>query len=66
MATRLIARGVNSCMPITEVKADIVGRDLRAKFPPALRGVLGVKSLALGGHFVYVLSLQEFYRRQVA
>jgi hypothetical protein len=38
--------------------------DLRPKFPPALRGVLGVKSLALGSHLVHHLSLQKFHRRQ--
>ena len=31
--------------------------DLSPKFPPAFGRVLGVKSLALGGHFVHVLSL---------
>ncbi len=31
--------------------------DLSPKFPPALRGVLGVKSLALGGHLVHGHSL---------
>ena len=35
--------------------------DLRPKFPPALRGVLEVKSLSLSGHFVHRLSLQEFH-----
>ncbi|WP_439150162.1 hypothetical protein [Sulfitobacter sp.] len=40
--------------------------DLSPKFPPALRGVLGVKSVTLGGHFVHRLSLQEFHWRQVA
>jgi len=40
--------------------------DLCPKFPPALRGVLGVKSVTLGGHFVHRLSLQELDRRQVA
>ena len=39
---------------------------LSPKFPPALRGVLGVKSVTLGGHFVHRLSLQEFHWRQVA
>lgn len=29
-----------------------LGPDLRPKFPPALRGVLGFKSVTLGGHFV--------------
>ena len=41
-------------------------RDLSPKFPPSLHGVLGVKSVTLGGHFVHVLSLHEFHRRQVA
>ena len=40
--------------------------DLSPKFPPALRGVFGVKSLALGRHLVHRLSLQEFHWRQVA
>jgi len=40
--------------------------DLSPKFPPALRGVLGVKSLSLSGHFVHHLSLQEFHRSEVA
>ncbi|MFT6912690.1 MAG: hypothetical protein ACJAQW_001292, partial [Paracoccaceae bacterium] len=40
--------------------------DLSPKFPPALRGVLGVKSLALGRHLVHRLSLQRFHRCQVA
>ena len=40
--------------------------DLSPKFPPSLHGVLGVKSVTLGGHFVHVLSLHEFHRRQVA
>lgn len=31
--------------------------DLCPKFPPALRGVLEVKSLALGRHLVHCLSL---------
>ena len=42
------------------------GFDLSPKFPPALRGVLGVESVALGGHFFHRLSLQEFHWRQVA
>ena len=40
--------------------------DLSPKSPPALRGVLGVKSLALCSHLVHRLSLQEFHGRQVA
>lgn len=40
--------------------------DLSPKFPPALRGVLGVKSLALGRHLVHRLSMQKFHRCQVA
>ena len=40
--------------------------DLCPKFPPALRGVLRVKSLALGRHLVHRLSLQKFHRCQVA
>ena len=43
-----------------------VGYGLRPKFPPALHGVLGVKSLALGSHLVHRLSLQKFHWRQVA
>jgi hypothetical protein len=35
--------------------------DLRPKFPPAFRGVLGVKFVTLGGHFVHRLSMQEFH-----
>jgi len=40
--------------------------DLSPKFPPALGGVLGVKSLALSRHLVHCLSLQKFHRCQVA
>ncbi|MBB3994988.1 hypothetical protein GGR95_002638 [Sulfitobacter undariae] len=40
--------------------------DLCPKFHPALRGVLGVKSLALGRHLVHRLSLQKFHWCQVA
>ncbi|WP_217808930.1 hypothetical protein, partial [Pacificibacter marinus] len=40
--------------------------DLSPKSPPALRGVLGVKSLALGRHLVHCLSLQKFHRGEVA
>jgi hypothetical protein len=40
--------------------------DLSPKSPPAFRGVLGVKSLALGRHLVHRLSLQKFHRGQVA
>ena len=40
--------------------------DLGPKFPPALRGVVGFKSVTLGGHLVHHLSLQEFHRRQVS
>lgn len=40
--------------------------DLRPKSPPALRGVLVVKSLALGRHLFHCLSLQKFPRCQVA
>ncbi len=40
--------------------------DLRPKSPPALGRVLRIKSLALGGHFVHHLSLQEFHRGEVA
>ena len=46
--------------------APVAKIDLRPKFPPALRGVLGVKSLALGRHLVHCLSLQKFHRCQVA
>ena len=35
--------------------------DLSPKFPPVLRGVLGVKSLAFGHHLVHRLSLQKFH-----
>jgi hypothetical protein len=41
------------------------GADLSPKFPPALRGVLGIKSLALGRHLVHRFSLQKFHRCQV-
>lgn len=44
----------------------VVGIDLCPKFPPALHGVLGVKSLALGRHLVHRLSMQKFHRCQVA
>ena len=40
--------------------------DLSPKSPPALRGVLGVKSLTSSGHLVHDPSLQEFHRCQVA
>jgi hypothetical protein len=40
--------------------------DLSPKSPPALRGVLWVKSLALGRHLVHRFYLQKFHRRQVA
>ncbi len=43
-----------------------ITNDLSPKFPPALRGVLGVNSVTSGGHFVHRLSLQEFHWRQVA
>jgi hypothetical protein len=46
--------------------AHLVGSDLCPKFPPALRGVLGVKSLALGRHLVHRLSLQKLHRCQIA
>ena len=39
--------------------------DLSPKSPPALRGVLGVKSLTSSGHLVHDPSLQEFHRCQV-
>jgi hypothetical protein len=48
------------------LQIDLDGSDLCPKSPPALRGVLGVKSLALGGHFVHRLSLQKLHWRQVA
>jgi len=52
---------------LIEVAGDLpVDHDLSPKFPPSLHGVLGVKSVTLGGHFVHVLSLHEFHRRQVA
>jgi hypothetical protein len=43
-----------------------ISNDLSPKSPPAFRGVLGVKSMALGRHLVHRLSLQEFHRGQVA
>ena len=46
--------------------AAITRPDLSPKSPPALRGVLGVKSLALGRHLVHRLSLQKLHRCQVA
>ena len=39
-----------------------MGSDLSSRLPPELRGVLGVKSLALIGHLVHGPSLQEFHR----
>ena len=53
-----------SCSQIAKVL--FLDDDLCPKFPPALRGVLGVKSLALGRHLVHRLSLQKFHRCQVA
>ena len=44
----------------------MIAPDLSPKFPPALCGVLGAKSLALGRHLVHCLSLQKFHRCQVA
>ena len=49
-----------------QMRDNYVTLDLCPKFPPALRGVLGVKSLALGRHLVHRLSLQKFHRCQVA
>ena len=43
------------------VLAASIGVDLRPKFPPALCGVLGIKSLSLSGYFVHRLSLQKFH-----
>ncbi len=40
--------------------------DLSPKFPPALRGVLGVKSVTLGRHLVHRLFLQKLHGRQIA
>ena len=40
--------------------------DLSPKSPPALRGVLGVKSLTSSGHLVHDPSLHEFHRCQVS
>lgn len=37
--------------------------DLSPKVSPALRGVLGVKSLTLDSHFAHRLSLQEVHWR---
>ncbi len=42
---------------MTLAKELCIESDLSPKFPPAFGRVLGVKSLALGGHFVHVLSL---------
>ena len=42
------------------------GADLSPKFPLALRGALGVKSLTSSGHLVHDPSLQEFHRCQVS
>ena len=50
----------------TQIHKICISCDLRPKFPPALHGVLGVKSLALGSHLVHCLSLQKFHGRQVA
>jgi len=51
---------------IVDRSMEHVRTDLSPKFPPALSGVLGVKSLALGRHLVHCLSLQKFHRCQVA
>ena len=58
---RVIACVKSLLPPVREVSSD-----LSPKFPPALCGVLGVESLALGRHLVHGLSLQEFHRRQVS
>jgi hypothetical protein len=41
------------------------GVDLGPKLPAALRGIFGVKSLALCRHLVHCLSLQKLHRGQV-
>ena len=45
---------------------NVIADDLSPKFPPAWRGDLGVKSLALGSHLVHRLSLQVLHWCQVA
>jgi hypothetical protein len=55
----------SSSTPRLEESVDAVDCDLSPKFPPALYGVLGVKSLALGRHLVHRLSLQKLHWRQV-
>ena len=50
---------------LLERKGMTMNNDLFPKFPPALREVLGVKSLTSSGHLVHDPSLQEFRRWQV-
>jgi adhesin transport system membrane fusion protein len=57
-------RGVVQDVVVTTI-GGVVPPDLSPKFPPALGGVLGVKSLTLSGHLVHDPSLQEFHRGQV-
>lgn len=61
------------CAALTRVVCTVRGSGTKSgvidpcpKLPPALRGVLGFKSLALSRHFGRYLSLQEFHRGQVA
>ncbi|WP_090270430.1 hypothetical protein [Thalassovita taeanensis] len=51
---------------LTVLPEEFRDADLSPKLPPALRGVLRVKSLSLGRHLVHRLSLQKFHWRQVA
>ena len=58
---------VSRCQIDTMVTKTLDGAngDLSPKSPPALRGVLEVKSLTSSGHLVHDPSLQEFHRWQV-
>lgn len=61
-----LLRSIDRFVDLSGIRAHLSDFDLSPKFPPSLHGVLGVKSVTLGGHFVHVLSLHEFHRRQVA
>ena len=53
-------------MQVEMVVDGVMNSDLSPKSPPALRGVLGVKSLTSSGYLVQDPPLQEFHRCQVA
>ena len=53
-------------MQVEMVVDGVMNSDLSPKSPPALRGVLGVKSLTSRGYLVQDPPLQEFHRCQVA